>query len=61
MHPLQALIYRLLILPRLAADDGQTLAEYGILVAVIAIIVLVAALVFGASVSALFSTTAKGI
>ena len=50
---------RTLIL-RLAAQGGQTLAEYGILVAVIAIIVVVAAVVLGGSGSALFSSSAKG-
>jgi Flp pilus assembly pilin Flp len=40
---------------RLAVERGQTLAEYGILIAVIAVIVIVAALTLGGSVSSLFS------
>jgi pilus assembly protein Flp/PilA len=43
---------------RLGRDEGQTMAEYGILIAVIAIIVVVAALVLGSSISALFNSTA---
>jgi pilus assembly protein Flp/PilA len=46
---------------QLRREDGQTLAEYGILVAVIAIIVIVAATVFGGSVSTLFSSNARRV
>ncbi len=45
-------------LVRLASERGQTMAEYGILIAVIAIIVVVAAVVLGTNVSVLFHTTA---
>jgi len=38
-------------------DEGQTMAEYGILIAVIALIVVVAAVVLGGSISGLFSST----
>ena len=41
---------------RLRREEGQTMAEYGILIAVIALIVIVAAS-FSASISALFSST----
>ncbi len=39
---------------RLRAQDGQTMAEYGILIAVIAIVVVVAAVFLGGSISSLF-------
>jgi pilus assembly protein Flp/PilA len=45
-------------LARLQSDRGQTMAEYGILIAVIALIVVVAAVTLGASISHLFSSTA---
>jgi len=41
--------------------DGQTLAEYGILVALIAVVVVAAALLLGGSVSGLYSSSARGI
>jgi pilus assembly protein Flp/PilA len=43
---------------RLGRDEGQTMAEYGILIAVIAIIVVVAAALLGSSISSLFNSTA---
>lgn len=46
---------------RFRREDGQTLAEYGILVSVIAIIVIAAAVLLGSSVSALFSSSAHKI
>jgi len=46
---------------RLTTESGQTLAEYGLMIAVIAVVVLVAALAFGGSVSALFANSAHGI
>jgi Flp pilus assembly pilin Flp len=42
----------------LASERGQTMAEYGILIAVIAIIVVVAAVVLGTNLSGLFHSTA---
>jgi Flp pilus assembly pilin Flp len=39
---------------RMSAADGQTMAEYGMLLAVIAIIVVAAALFLGQSISSLF-------
>ena len=42
-------------------SEGQTMAEYGILIAVIAIIVIVAATVLGGSISALFNSTASKV
>jgi Flp pilus assembly pilin Flp len=46
---------------RLYLESGQTLAEYGILVSVIATIVVVAALLFGHSVSTLVSGDAQNV
>lgn len=40
------------------AERGQTLAEYGILVAVIAIVAILAVVLLGGSVSTLFSSNA---
>ena len=38
------------------SERGQTMAEYGILIAVIAVIVVLAATLFGANVTKLFSS-----
>ncbi len=46
-----------MMLARLRREDGQTMAEYGILIAVIALIVVVAAVILGSSISNLFSST----
>ena len=46
---------------RVRRDGGQTLAEYGILIAVIAVVVVIAATVFGSSVSDLFSSAAHKV
>jgi pilus assembly protein Flp/PilA len=43
---------------RLGREEGQTMAEYGILIAVIAIIVVVAAALLGTNLSTLFNSTA---
>lgn len=50
-----------MMLMRVRREDGQTMAEYGILIAVIALIVVVAALALGGSLSGLFSTTATKV
>jgi pilus assembly protein Flp/PilA len=52
MKALLAAVYRL------ASERGQTMAEYGILIAVIALIVVVAAVTLGGSISHLFNSTA---
>ena len=39
---------------RLLTDRGQTMAEYGILIAVIAVIVVVAATLLGGNISSVF-------
>jgi pilus assembly protein Flp/PilA len=46
------------LIARLRVEEGQTMAEYGLLLAVIAVIVVVAALVLGSSISALFNGVA---
>jgi Flp pilus assembly pilin Flp len=46
---------------RMRRDEGQTMAEYGILIAVIALIVVVAAVVLGSSISGLFSSSATKV
>jgi pilus assembly protein Flp/PilA len=43
---------------RWACDRGQTMAEYGVLIAVIALVVVVAAVTLGGSLSTLFHNTA---
>jgi pilus assembly protein Flp/PilA len=39
---------------RLGDEEGQTMAEYGLLLAVIAVVVVAAALILGQSISSLF-------
>jgi pilus assembly protein Flp/PilA len=46
---------------RLGRDEGQTMAEYGILIAVIAIVVVVAATTLGGSLTGLFNNTASKV
>jgi Flp pilus assembly pilin Flp len=46
---------------RLRAEPGQTLAEYGILIAVIAIVVIAAAMLLGGSIASLFGNNASHI
>jgi len=40
---------------RLRAESGQTMAEYGLLLAVIAVVVVVAAIFLGTQISSIFS------
>jgi pilus assembly protein Flp/PilA len=51
----------LLAFSRLSGERGQTMAEYGILIAVIALIVVVAATMLGGSLSGLFHNTASHV
>lgn len=46
-----------MLVARMRNQTGQTMAEYGILIAVIAVIVVLAATLLGGSVSTLFSST----
>jgi Flp pilus assembly pilin Flp len=50
-----------MLMYRMRREDGQTMAEYGILIAVIALIVVVAAVVLGSSISGLFGSTANKV
>jgi pilus assembly protein Flp/PilA len=50
-----------MLVVRMRSQAGQTMAEYGILIAVIAIIVIVAATTLGGSLSSLFSNTATKV
>lgn len=45
------------LVARTRSQKGQTMAEYGILIAVIAVIVVLAATFLGSNVSSLFSST----
>jgi Flp pilus assembly pilin Flp len=46
---------------RMRREEGQTMAEYGILIGVIALVVIVAAVLLGSSISALFNGTAAKV
>lgn len=50
-----------MLVVRMRSQVGQTMAEYGILLAVIAIIVIVAATLLGGSLSSLFNSTGKAV
>jgi Flp pilus assembly pilin Flp len=47
-----------MVMVRMRREEGQTMAEYGILLGVIALVVVVVAVTLGSSISALFSSTA---
>jgi Flp pilus assembly pilin Flp len=51
----------LTLVARLSTERGQTMAEYGILIAVIALIVVVAAVTLGGNLSGLLHTTATKV
>jgi Flp pilus assembly pilin Flp len=44
---------------RMRHEEGQTMAEYGILIAVIALVVVLVAITLGSSISSLFGSTAS--
>ena len=46
---------------RLGVEAGQTMAEYGILIAVIALIVVLAATLLGGQISSLFNSTGSNL
>lgn len=46
------------LVARARREEGQTMAEYGILIAVIAVIVIAAAALLGSSISSLFAGVA---
>jgi Flp pilus assembly pilin Flp len=49
------------LVARVQREEGQTMAEYAILVTVIAIVVLAAAVFLGNSISSIFSSLAKNL
>lgn len=46
------------LVERVRREEGQSMAEYGILIAVIAVVVVAAATLLGGSISSLFSSLA---
>jgi Flp pilus assembly pilin Flp len=46
---------------RVRREEGQTMAEYGMLLAVIALVVVAVAVILGSSISALFSSAASKV
>ena len=49
------------LVARLRAEEGQTMAEYGLLLAVIAVVVVAAAIVLGSDISSLFVKVANDL
>lgn len=47
------------LIPSLRREEGQTMAEYGILIAVIALVVIVVAITLGGAIASLFGSTAS--
>ena len=54
-------VYASNLIARLRDEEGQTMAEYGLLLAVIAIVVVAAAIILGSSISGLFAKTATSM
>ncbi len=50
-----------MLVTRLRNQEGQTMAEYGILIAVIAVIVVAAAVILGGKISGIFSTAGNSL
>jgi Flp pilus assembly pilin Flp len=46
---------------RVRREEGQTMAEYGMLIGVIALVVVAVAVILGSSISALFSSAASKV
>jgi Flp pilus assembly pilin Flp len=46
---------------RMRHEEGQTMAEYGILLGVIALVVVAVAVLLGGSISALFNNVSKSV
>jgi len=46
---------------RIESEGGQTMAEYGILIAVIALVVVLAAITLGSSISSLFGSVSGSL
>jgi Flp pilus assembly pilin Flp len=45
------------LIPSIRREEGQTMAEYGILIAVIALVVVVVAITLGGAIASLFGST----
>jgi Flp pilus assembly pilin Flp len=63
---MQTMLYRPItiygqLIARLQAERGQTMAEYDILISVIAVVVVAVALTLGSSITALFSSASHHI
>src|SRR5947199_809593 len=49
------------LMARMRAEEGQAMAEYGLLLAVIAVVVVAAAIFLGSQISSVFSNVAQQI
>lgn len=49
------------LIERMRAEEGQTMAEYGLLLAVIAVVVVAAAVILGTDISSLFIHVANDL
>jgi Flp pilus assembly pilin Flp len=59
---LNSLMYFLTTLPvSLRREEGQTMAEYGMLIGVIALVVVAVAVLLGSSISHIFSSAASKV
>ncbi|MGH2915785.1 MAG: Flp family type IVb pilin [Solirubrobacteraceae bacterium] len=50
-----------MLVTRMRSDEGQTMAEYGILIAVIALVVVGAAILLGGGITSAFSSAATKV
>jgi Flp pilus assembly pilin Flp len=50
-----------MLMVRMRRQEGQTMAEYGILLGVIALVVVAVAILLGSSISTLFSSISKNL
>jgi len=46
---------------RMGREEGQTMAEYGILIAVIAVVVVAAAVILGTSITGVFTSASSKV
>jgi Flp pilus assembly pilin Flp len=53
--------FALALFIRARREEGQTMAEYGVLIVTIAVVVVVVAVLLGSSISALFKSTASHV
>jgi pilus assembly protein Flp/PilA len=50
-----------MVMVRVRREEGQTMAEYGILIGVIALVVVAAAVLLGGNISSLFNSAATKV